>query len=85
MALRDQAPESMKKRERFVNEEEVHQSKWGDLSIDIQRILSPNIKCVAYELVELYLNKYHRAGASHGSPPSDVPEVTVSRVIGKGW
>ena len=75
----------MKKRERFGNEEELHQSKWGDLSIDIQGIFIPNIKCVVDELVELYLNKYHRAGASHASPPSDVLEVTVSRVIGKGW
>lgn len=75
----------MKKRERFVNEEEEHQSKWGDLSIDIQRIFSPNTKCVAHKLVELYSNEHLRAVASHGSPPSDVLEVTVSRVIDQGW
>ena len=85
LALRHQARKNMKKRERFVNEEEQHQSKWGDLSIAIQRIFSPNIMYVAHELVELYSDKYLRACVSLGSPPSDTREVAGSRVIDQGW
>ena len=83
-ALSDRVQKTMKKRERFVNEEEVDQSKWGDLSIGIQRIFSPNIKYVAQELTELYSDKYLRACVSLGSPPSDTLEVTASKVIRQG-
>ena len=57
LALSDQVEKTMKKHERFVNEEELTQSNWGDLSIDIQVILNPNTKFVAQELAELYSDK----------------------------
>ena len=85
LALSDPVWGTMKKSERFVNEQEVPQSKWGDLSIAIQRILSTNIKSVSHELVVLYSNKFLRACASHGSPLSDTREESISRVIGRGW
>ena len=57
-SLSDPVKKTMKKRERFVNEEMAHQSKWGLLSEVIQRVISSNIKSVSHELVELCSDKY---------------------------